>query len=136
MTDATHPMTLARRRIEAAHSVPTPPKESPFYIQAASAPADQTTFVLKHGETFAVFDRYGDIDPEGLGEKGIYHEGTRYLSFLLVTLGDVRPLYLSSNVKEDNDLLTVDLTNPDLYNQHRLALPRTNLPLSPTTFFF
>ena len=136
MSDATHPMTLARRRIEAAHSVPTPPKESPFYIQAASAPADQTTFVLKHGETFAVFDRYGDIDPEGLGEKGIYHEGTRYLSFLLVTLGDVRPLYLSSNVKEDNDLLTVDLTNPDLYNQDRLVVPRSKLHIFRSKFIW
>src|SRR5580765_5772908 len=100
MSDATNPMMLTRRRNETSPSVPTPPKESPFYIQAASSPLDQTTFVLKHGDTFAVFDRYGDIDPEGLGEKGIYHDGTRFLSFLLLTLGDVRPLYLSSNIKD------------------------------------
>ncbi len=40
--------------------------------------------MLKHGDTFAVFDHYGDIKPGGLGEEGLYHEGTRYLSCLLL----------------------------------------------------
>jgi glycogen debranching enzyme len=136
MSDSSNPVTLARRRPEGPSSTAAPPKESPFYIQAASSPADQTTFVLKHGETFAVFDRYGDIDPEGLGEKGIYHEGTRYLSFLLLTLGDVRPLYLSSNVKDENDLLTIDLTNPDLYSQDRLMVPRSKLHIFRSKFIW
>jgi hypothetical protein len=48
-----------------------------FYILAASSLADDRTRVLKQGETFAVFDRYGDIQPTGLGEQGLYHEGTR-----------------------------------------------------------
>ena len=32
-----------------------------YYILATSARADDRTRVLKHGDTFAVFDRYGDI---------------------------------------------------------------------------
>src|SRR5262249_31070462 len=32
-----------------------------FYILASSALAENRVEVLKHGETFAVFDRYGDI---------------------------------------------------------------------------
>ena len=36
-----------------------------FYILATSR-ADDRTRVLKHGETFTVFDRYGDIVPFGL----------------------------------------------------------------------
>jgi glycogen debranching enzyme len=83
--------------------------------------------VLKHGNTFAIFDHQGDVKPSrpgGLGEEGLYHEGTRYLSFFLLLLGKHRPLFLSSTVKQENDLLTVDLTNPDLLNGEQLAVPR------------
>ena len=42
---------------------------------------DDRTRVLKHGETFAVFDRFGDIQPLGVRRAtGLYHDGTRYLS--------------------------------------------------------
>ena len=43
----------------------------PFYIAAPSS-ATQESRVLKHGESFAVFDLYGDIRQTGLGEQGIY----------------------------------------------------------------
>jgi len=82
-----------------------------FYILATSSLADDRTRVLKDGETFAVLDRYGDIEPTGLGEQGLYHEGTRFLSRLEVRLDGQRPLLLSSTVKDDNSFLAVDLTN-------------------------
>ena len=88
--------------------------ENRFYILAESSLADERTRVLKHGDTFAVFDHYGDIKPVGLGEEGLYHEGTRYLSDLAARLAGERPLFLSSTVRDDNDLLAVDLTNPDI----------------------
>jgi hypothetical protein len=44
---------------------------SPYHILAASSPADDRTRVLKHGDTFAIFDHYGDIKPGGLGEEGL-----------------------------------------------------------------
>jgi hypothetical protein len=34
---------------------------------------------LKHGHTFAVFDRRGDIVTANGGSDGIYHRDTRYL---------------------------------------------------------
>lgn len=40
-----------------------------FYILASSSMADDRTRVLKHGETFGVFDRYGDIQPVGRGTQ-------------------------------------------------------------------
>ena len=80
-----------------------------FYILATSTRADDRTRVLKHGETFAVFDRFGDVQPVGLGEQGLYHDGTRFLSRLEVRMGGRRPLLLSSTVKEDNDLLAVGI---------------------------
>lgn len=100
-----------------------------FYILATSSLADDRTRVLKQGETFAVFDRYGDIQATGLGEQGLYHEGTRFLSRLEVRLDDQRPLLLSSTVREDNALLTVDLTNPDISLDGRIALLRDTLHL-------
>jgi glycogen debranching enzyme len=95
-----------------------------FYILATSSLADDRTRVLKHGETFAVFDRYGDIQPLGLGEQGLYHEGTRFLSHLILRVGHNRPLLLSSTVRDDNAFLAVDLTNPDLTADGQVAVPR------------
>ena len=91
--------------------------EDRYYILATSSLADDRTRVLKHGETFAVFDRYGDIQAPARGELGLYHEGTRFLSLFVLRVGRDRPLLLSSTVKDDNALLTVDLTNPRLYQQ-------------------
>ncbi|MBI4445402.1 MAG: amylo-alpha-1,6-glucosidase [Acidobacteria bacterium] len=94
-----------------------------FYILATSSRADERTRVLKHGETFAVFDHYGDIVPFGLGQQGIYHEGTRFISRLELRLEKIRPLLLSSTIRDDNDLLTVDLTNPDISINENFVLP-------------
>ena len=85
-----------------------------YYILATSSRADERTRVMKHGDTFAIFDQFGDVVPFGLGEQGLYHGGTRYLSRLELRLNGERPLLLSSSVREDNDLFVVDLTNPDI----------------------
>jgi glycogen debranching enzyme len=69
---------------------------------------------LKQGHTFAVFDPRGDIVADGGSADGVYHRDTRYLSRLELRLNDAPLLLLSSNVQEDNVVLTVDLSNPDL----------------------
>lgn len=108
-----------------------------FYILATSSLADDRTRVLKHGETFAVFDRHGDIRQVGLGVQGIYHEGTRFLSRLELRLGKDRPLLLSSTVKDDNALLAVDLTNPDSYTSNgEISIPRGTIHISRTMFLW
>src|SRR3954470_13186427 len=108
-----------------------------FYIQATSSRADDRTRVLKHDDTFAVFDRFGDVQPVGLGEQGLYHDGTRFLSRLELRVGGRRPLLLSSTVKKDNDLLTVDLSNPDLMDQAgEVTLPRGALHVFRTKFLY
>jgi glycogen debranching enzyme len=128
------PGSSPRRKRRAARG-PTPEK-NPYYIQASSPLADEVTRVLKHGDTFAVFDHYGDIKPTGLGEEGIYHEGTRFLSGLCLGLDEYRPLFLSSTVKEDNDLLAADLTNPDVPGRERIAIPRGTLHLARVKFLW
>ena len=53
-----------------------------FYIRASSALADDRTRVLLNGDTFAVFDRSGDVQPVGFGQQGIINNETRHLSRL------------------------------------------------------
>lgn len=84
-----------------------------FYIRADSSLAEQHTLSLLHGDTFAVFDQHGDIQPVGLGQQGIFHRDMRHLSQLEFRVSGMRPLLLSAGVREDNILLSVDLTNPD-----------------------
>ena len=85
-----------------------------YYIRANASIADTGARVLKHADTFAIFDRHGDIRPLGFENQGIFHEGTRFLSRWKLLVNGTSPLLLSSNVREDNDFLIVDLTNPPL----------------------
>jgi glycogen debranching enzyme len=87
--------------------------ENQFYILATSSFADHRTIVLKHGDTFGIFDRFGDIHQIGSGTQGIFHEDTRYVSRLELSINGHRPMLLSSSPREDNQMLMVDLTNPD-----------------------
>jgi glycogen debranching enzyme len=107
-----------------------------YYILTTASPADERTRVLKQGETFAVFDRFGDVRPYGLGQLGLYHEGTRYLSLMELRFGSQRPLLLSSTVKESNDLLTVDVTNADVTEGDAVLLPRGQLHLLRSKFLW
>jgi glycogen debranching enzyme len=107
-----------------------------YYILANSSLADDRTRVLKHGDTFAVFDRRGDIETLGQGTHGIYHEETRYLSRWVLRLGNVRPMLLSSAVKDDNASLTVDLTNADIHSDERVTTPRGTLHIERSKFLW
>jgi glycogen debranching enzyme len=108
----------------------------PYHILAASSLADERTRVLKHGDTFAVFDHYGDMKPGGLGEEGLYHEGTRFLSCLVLELEGGRPFFLSSTVGGANDQLAVALTNPDLLRDGQVRLPLGSLHLAWKKFLW
>jgi glycogen debranching enzyme len=101
--------------------------QNQYYILATSSRVDEHSRVLKQGDAFAVFDRFGNVRQIGLGEQGLYQAGTRFLSRLDLRLGESRPLLLSSTVKEDNALLTVDLTNPDIARDGEVVLPRDSV---------
>ncbi|MEO8465367.1 MAG: amylo-alpha-1,6-glucosidase [Gammaproteobacteria bacterium] len=107
-----------------------------YYIVATESPDVVRAHVLKRGETFAVFDDFGDIEGRPHGREGLYHAGTRYLSRLQLTLGSHRPLLLSSTVRRDNAVMTVDLTNPDLYTGGRHALARGTLHINRSRFLW
>ena len=85
-----------------------------WYISASAARSDERAQVLKHNETFAVLDRYGDMRALGAGGEGLYRADTRFLSHQQLLIDSMRPLFLNANAKEDNSLLVVELMNPDL----------------------
>jgi glycogen debranching enzyme len=108
----------------------TTPADDQWYVTATSPLTEEPTRVLKTGETFGVFDRHGDILPEGadcaggLSPLGLYFQGTRFLSQWELRINGQRPFLLSSTIKRDNSLLVVDMTTPDLYRKGALAIPR------------
>ncbi|MGE5208093.1 MAG: glycogen debranching N-terminal domain-containing protein, partial [Alphaproteobacteria bacterium] len=98
-----------------------------FYVRSSSPRVDVRTRTLKQGGTFAVFDRFGDIETFGAGELGIYYKDTRFLSRLNLKIGKDRPLLLSSTVREDNAVLAVDATNCDVARDGEVTIERGTL---------
>lgn len=107
-----------------------------YYILASSSVADEQSRILKNGETFAIFDRHGDMRPFGFEDHGVFHEGMRFLSRMRLTINQKSPLLLNSFVKQENDLLVVDLTNTDLSKPEGGFIPRGSLYIIRTFFIF
>jgi glycogen debranching enzyme len=112
------------------------PEGDPHHVLAPSGTADDRTRVLKHGDTFAVFSHMGHFHPGGLGEEGLYHDGTRYLSCLSLELDDQPPFFLGSTVRDENDQLSVTLTNPDRVRGGRVTVPLGALYLGVRTLLW
>ena len=110
--------------------------QNQFSILAASARDDTSIRVLKQGETFAVFDKYGDLYDLGNRELGLYHEGTRYLSTFDMFFSRQRPLLLSSTIHKGHPILSVNLTNPDITVDGTILLRNGTLHLARTKFLY
>jgi glycogen debranching enzyme len=118
-------------------TLPDSPDEiSSFYIQATESIQERWPRTLKQGDTFALFDALGDIIAPGLTPGGIFHNDTRYLSDMQLLIDGQRPLLLSSSVESDNVVLTVDLSNPDIYQGNAIVLPREILHLRRSKFLW
>lgn len=106
-----------------------------YYVLATSVLADRETRVLKQGETFGIFDSYGDVYPVTHAEAGIYHRGTRYLSRFELLMGEERrPLLLNSILRDDNGLLKVDMTNYDIDPEGPVFIPKGTLHIHREKF--
>jgi glycogen debranching enzyme len=109
--------------------------EVPFYIPA-TGPTTRPRRTLKHDDCFAVLDSHGDMGATAGGPDGVFHADTRYLSHMELLLNGMQPLLLGSNVRDDNSVLSVDLTNPDIYFDQRLVLPKDTLHIVRTIFLW
>jgi glycogen debranching enzyme len=112
-----------------------PLPEAPFYIPATGSPT-RTRRELKHGDTFLVVDSHGDIGASAGGADGLFHADTRFLSQLELRLNDEQPLLLGSNVRDDNTLLAIDLTNPDFYEGEHIVLQKDVVHIARTIFLW
>lgn len=101
-------------------------------VVARSSMMDDRSRVLKHGDTFAVFDHCGDIKRGGLDEQGLYHLGTRHLSELVLHLDGDPPFFLGSTLSREDGHLSVALTNHDLLADGRVVTPLGTLQLTVT----
>src|ERR1051325_2999962 len=121
-TDHLRPVEARRERVAMAEEVISVSEN--FYVLSTSQRIDDRVRVLKEGDTFAVFDRFGDIERFGGGEYGIYYRDTRFLSGFSLAFEEKRPLLLSSSVKDDNALFAVDLMNADVLRGDDVLIPR------------
>ena len=74
-------------------------------------PAGRNPFVLKHGDMFLVGDACGDIHGPG---DGLFHDDTRILSRLRLSIAGKPLVLLGGAVGQDNVLFTAHLTNTPL----------------------
>jgi glycogen debranching enzyme len=89
-------------------------EEDRYHVAASASLTAGGTRVLKADDTFALVNRFGDLQRAGGNEQGLYHRGTRFLSRLELRIANRRPLFLSSGMLDDNIVLAVDLSNADL----------------------
>jgi glycogen debranching enzyme len=94
-------------------------ESSQFYIPATRNLHDGRLRTLKHGDSFALLDRHGDVVAGPSGVLGLYHRDTRHLSRFELQGEGWRPLLLSSNVQAPITLLAADLANPEIQHGDR-----------------
>jgi glycogen debranching enzyme len=109
--------------------------ETPFYIPATGS-ATRPRRTLKCGDAFIITDSHGDIGASTGDPDGLFHGDTRFLSHLELSLNGEHPLLLGSNVRDDNTLLAVDLTNPDFYTGGQITLLRDIVHIARTIFLW
>ena len=70
--------------------------EQPYAVAAAESLQEMRTLTLKNGDTFAVFNRSGDIAGRAGSPEGVFHRDTRHLSQFVLTIDGAKPMLLSA----------------------------------------
>ncbi|EQB31787.1 amylo-alpha-1,6-glucosidase [Sphingobium ummariense] len=111
--------------------------QTQFFIPATASLHERRPRTLKHGDSFAVFDHSGDAIAGPGSPEGLYHRDTRHLSHLYLTVNGLRPILLSSGLRDDNSMLTCDLANPDFPDDEgRVAVEHDLIHLRRTRFLW
>jgi glycogen debranching enzyme len=109
--------------------------EAPFHSLATGL-VTRARCTLKYGDTFAVVDSHGDIGASAGGPDGLFHSDTRFLSYLRLSLNGYEPVLLGFNLRDDNTMLAVDLTNPDLRAGGQLLVGQHTLHIVRSVFLW
>lgn len=109
-------------------------EQTKYYIAVDATYIDDYTKVLNHCDTFGIFSRSGDIFPYGLEVQGLYHRDTRYINKLELRINGIRPTLLSSTIKEENEILSVDLTNPEMVTENGKPLFKGTIHIRRSQF--
>jgi glycogen debranching enzyme len=115
---------------------PKPPPQIEPGPAATTSLQERRPRTLKHGDSFGLFDRAGDLDGLPGSPEGLFHLDTRYLSRLSLLVNGQVPVLLGSAVSADNTTLTCDLTNPDQDEEADGPLPRGQLHLRRSKFIW
>src|SRR5256885_8285455 len=134
-TASTQGLPLLSQQPQSTETLVEAVPETPFYIPATGTPS-RPRRSLKHGDCFAVLDSFGDVGASSGAPDGIFYCDTRHLGQLELKINGMQPLLLGSNVRDDNSMLTVDLTNPDFYFEDRLVLEKDTLHIVRTLFLW
>lgn len=111
--------------------------QTQFFIPATASLHERRPRTLKHGDSFAVFDHSGDAISGPGSPEGLYHRDTRHLSHLYLTVNNMRPILLSSALRDDNAMLTCDLANPDFFGDDgRVVVEHDLIHLRRTRFIW
>ena len=105
-----------------------------FEITASSSLPERRLSTLKQGDTFGLFNPDGDIAPGPGSPEGLYHQDCRHLSGMELAIEGRHPLLLSSTLQDDNVVLTVDLTNPDIFDGDDLQIGQDTLHILRSRF--
>jgi glycogen debranching enzyme len=103
-----------------------------WYVLATLAHTELQPQVLKSGETFAIFDRFGDIAALAAADEGLFHNDTRHLSHMELLVDGLRPLQLGAGTEHANSVLGIDLMNPDIAVDHEVQLAKGTLHMHRT----
>src|SRR4029077_9312025 len=124
---------MPNKRPSAKRSPADQPQVMSFDIAVKASPA-RPRHAMKHGDSFLVVDSHGDIGVSPGGPDGLFHRDPRYLSPWEMRINGPQPLMLGSNLSNDNCVLTVDLTNPDIIDRDTIILSKSLLHVSRTVF--
>ena len=124
---------MSIERLTATRANAEPAADLSFAI-AVTESAARPRHTMKHGDSFLVLDSHGDIGVSAGGPDGLFHHDTRYLSQFGLLVNGLQPLLLGSNLSNDNCVLTVDLTNPDIVDRDTIILSKSLLHVSRTVF--
>ncbi len=109
------------------------------YTENASTPVrlqEVRPHTLKQHETFALFSQTGDFTPGECSAEGLFHQDTRFLASRQMWINEQQPLLLSSVINDNNILLHVDLTNPNIFDRNEVKIAKDTIHITRSLFLW